>query len=116
MRPRVCILFPRHGFIIISSAFGEARNLQALYSAFPDGHHILDDYITQDDCVVTKGRFEGTHRGGFRGTAPTGAKVSFSVIHVDRFRDGKLVSHFGQPDMLALLRQIGAVKLEPTTK
>jgi predicted ester cyclase len=34
--------------------------------------------------------------------------VSAGVIHIDRFVDGLLVEHFGQLDMLGLLRQIGA--------
>ena len=90
--------------------FVQAQNLRALYGAFPDGHHLIDDCLIENDRCVTRCRFEGTHTGNFRDVKPTGTRISFTVVHIDRFRDGKLVEHFGQPDMLGLMRQIGAVR------
>jgi len=38
-------------------------------------------------------RFVGTQRAPFRGTAPTGATVEASVVHVDRVDGGLLGRH-----------------------
>ena len=40
------------------------------------------------------------------GIAPTGAKVSISGIHIDRFQGDMLVTHRGQLDMHRLYQQL----------
>jgi predicted ester cyclase len=80
---------------------------EIFFVGFPDGHHVIDDDLSDGDRVVTRCRFQGTHSGSFRGVPPTGTKISVGVIHIDRFRDGKLVEHVGQLDALGLLQQIG---------
>jgi predicted ester cyclase len=82
--------------------------LKSFFTGFPDGHHVIDAYLEEGDRVVTRCRFQGTHKGSFRGVAPTGSTISVGVIHIDRFRDGKLMEHVGQLDALGLLQQIGA--------
>ena len=82
------------------------HNQEAFYSGFPDGRHVIEDYLVDGDRFVTRCRFEGTHRGLFASIEPTGAEVSVGVIHIDRFRDGRLCEHHGQLDMLGLMQQI----------
>jgi predicted ester cyclase len=90
--------------------FHQAQNLRALYAAFPDGTHVLEEFLlAEGDRVVTRGRFEGTHKGPFRGIPASGERVSFAVVHIDRFEGEKLVEHIGQPDILSLMRQIKAL-------
>ncbi|MGH3447603.1 MAG: ester cyclase [Nocardioidaceae bacterium] len=84
------------------------RNQEAFYLGFPDGHHVIDDYLVNGQRLVTRCRFEGTHSGTFGEWSPTGTAVSVGVIHIDRFAREKLVEHRGQLDMLGLLQQIGA--------
>lgn len=89
--------------------FDPARSLLPLFAAFPDGRQVIHElWDAEGDRVISRGRFEGTHRGPFHGIAPTGAKVSFAILHIDRFREGKLIEHLAHPDLAALLRQIGA--------
>jgi ketosteroid isomerase-like protein len=48
------------------------------------------------------------------GTDPrTGKPVAIDVIDICRFKDGKLVEHWGVPDRFALLHQIGALPPTP---
>lgn len=82
-----------------------------MFAAFPDGKHVIEDAIAEGDRVVTKGTFSGTHRGELMGMPATGKAVSFSVIHIDRIVDGKVVEHWGQGDTPALMSQLGAVTL-----
>ena len=44
--------------------------------------------------------------GEFRGVAPTGAKISISGIHIDRFQGDTLVAHRGQLDLHGLMEQL----------
>ena len=97
--------------------FSEWRSgLQMFYVGFPDGHHVIDDFLVEDDRVATRCRFEGTHNGIFLGVPPSGKRVSAGVIHIDRFTEGKLVEHFGQLDLLGLMTQINALPGGPPNK
>ena len=82
---------------------------QAIRSAFPDLQLIIEDQIAEGDKVATRVTFQGTHRGEFRGAAPTGKEVRYSGIAIDRIVDGKVVEMWHIADTLALLRQIGAL-------
>lgn len=80
-----------------------------MFSAFPDGCHLLEEVIAEDDKVVTRGIFTGTHQGELMGIQPTGKQVKFSVVHIDRVVDGKIVEHWGQGDTFAMMQQLGVV-------
>ncbi|MGD1807907.1 ester cyclase [Dapis sp. BLCC M126] len=78
-----------------------------MFAAFPDGRHILEEVIVEGDQVVTRGIFQGTHQGELMGIPPTGKQVTFSVIHIDRVENGKIVEHWGQGDVQELMQQLG---------
>ncbi len=78
-----------------------------MFAAFPDGRHILSEVIAEGDKVVTRGIFSGTHQGELMGIPATGKQVTFSVVHIDRVVNGKIVEHWGQGDTLALMGQLG---------
>jgi predicted ester cyclase len=82
------------------------HRLQEFFTAFPDGRHELDEVLVDGSHGVSRCRFVGTHTGEFRGIAPTGAAVSVSGIHIDRFQGDMLVTHRGQLDMHGLFLQL----------
>jgi predicted ester cyclase len=45
----------------------------------------------------------------FFGVPPTGKTITVQAMNIYRLSDGKFVEERGQPDMLGLLQQIGAV-------
>ncbi len=81
-------------------------HLQEIFTAFPDGRHQLDEVLVDGSHGVSRCRFVGTHSGEFRGIAPTGAAVSVTGIHIDRFQGDMLVTHRGQLDMHGLYEQL----------
>ena len=58
---------------------------------------------------MTRGIFQGTHQGELMGIAPTRKRVTFSVIHIDRLENGKIVEHLGQGDVRSLMQQLGVM-------
>jgi predicted ester cyclase len=44
------------------------------------------------------------------GFPPTGKSFETDVMDVARFEDGKIVEHWGVPDQLGLLMQLGLMK------
>lgn len=80
-----------------------------LRAAFPDLHLILEDSIAEEDRVVNRWTFQGTHHGEFYGVPPTGKAVRISGIDIWRVEDGKIVENQQVVDNLGLLQQLGAV-------
>ncbi len=83
--------------------------IRTVHAAFPDWRHVIEDVIAEGDKVVVRQAVLGTHRGAFRGIAPTGRQIRQVGIDVMRIRDGKLVEHWGQYDWLGLFAQLGAL-------
>lgn len=80
-----------------------------MFTAFPDGRHTLEEVIAEDDKVITRGTFVGIHQGELMGIPPTGKQIKFSVVHIDRVVNGKIVEHWGQGDTFAMMQQLGVV-------
>jgi predicted ester cyclase len=88
---------------------GEAIAMRDLLTAaFPDLHAGIDDLIAEDDQVVARLTFTGTHQGEFRGIAPTGRAITFSAIRIYRLADGKIVGSWAVQDALGLISQLKA--------
>lgn len=81
----------------------------ALREAFPDLQVEISEQIAEDDKVVTRKTFNGTHGGPFLGLPATGSSVRFEVIDILTIRDRKICEHRVVLDKLGLLRQLGAI-------
>jgi predicted ester cyclase len=80
---------------------------QSFVDAFSDGRHEFDVVIAEGDTVATIGRYRGTHDGELMGFAPTGKHVDFTVMHIDRVADGRIVEHRGIGDINTMWAQLG---------
>lgn len=87
---------------------GLVDTLAQLSSSFPDHVHTIEAHVAQGDLVVLRMRLQATHRGEFRGTAPTGNPIDVSVYRTYRIAEGKIAEHWALLDTATLLRQIGA--------
>jgi predicted ester cyclase len=75
---------------------------ETLWTAFPDVEATIEDMIAESDSVSFRVTVRGTHEGEFLGVAPSGNQVSFSVQNIYRFRDGKVIERWSNPDMFGL--------------
>lgn len=82
----------------------------ALHRAFPDLHVAVDDLIAEDDRVVGRQTVTGTHRGDYMGLAPPGKSVSYNEIFIFRFADERVAEIWGVVDVLAQMKQLGAIR------
>ena len=74
--------------------------------AFPDLRLDLELTICEGDLVAYRWHGAGTHLGPFHNHPPTGRRVRFSAISINRIRDGLIVEEWVEVDNLGLLRQI----------
>jgi steroid delta-isomerase-like uncharacterized protein len=78
-------------------------------SGFPDIQWTLEEMIAEDDRVAARFTMHGTHQGSFFGVPPTGKTIAVQAMNFYRLSGGQFVEERGQPDLLGLLQQIGAV-------
>ncbi len=80
-------------------------------NGFPDIHFSIEDQIAKGDMVVTRWTFTGTHKGEFKGIAPTGKSVTATGITMGKIAKGKIIESWISWDSLGMMQQIGAVSL-----
>lgn len=82
-------------------------------SGFSDIQWTLEEMIAEDDKVAARFTMRGTHQGSFFGVPPTGKTIAVQALNFYRLSGGQFVEERGQPDLLGLLVQIGAVPSPP---
>jgi predicted ester cyclase len=78
----------------------------AIRSAVPDARYEVDDLIAEGDKVVVRWRLLGTHKGEFRGIAPTGRPIELKGVAIYRVENGKLMERWVVSDLYGALKQI----------
>ncbi|MFP4082346.1 MAG: ester cyclase [Candidatus Aminicenantes bacterium] len=89
--------------------------LKAYYSnthqAIPDLNATIDEIIIDGDKIVWTWTFMGTQSGVFHtplgDIPPTGNKVKFSGVAIDRLEEGKIVEEWVYFNLLDVLMQLG---------
>jgi steroid delta-isomerase-like uncharacterized protein len=80
--------------------------------AFPDIHWVIDEMVAEDDTVVSRFTWTGTHHATFLGIPSTGRKVSVKGVVIDRLADGKMADSRILMDTLGMMQQLGVVPKE----
>jgi len=106
--PSLSVQYPAMPQVIRGSkAFRKV--MENFRSAFPDSDLHIEEEIAEDDKVVIRWIFSGTHQGGLLGIPATGKKVKWTGITIYQIVDGKVMEEKGEEDFLGFLRQIGVV-------
>jgi steroid delta-isomerase-like uncharacterized protein len=87
----------------------QKKRLAGIRAAFPDIHLTVEDVIAEGDRVAFRMTLQGTHQGMFQGIPATNKQVMVTALDVIRIENGRISEHWGGPDMVAILQQIGAV-------
>jgi predicted ester cyclase len=78
-------------------------------TGFPDVKFTIDQMIGEGDYVATLVHGEGTQTGQFIEFPPSGKHAVWRSVGFFRIEDGKIAEHWGIPDLLGLLIQIGII-------
>jgi predicted ester cyclase len=82
-------------------------------TAFPDVVFNVTDLVAEGDKLCTYVIGEGTHEGPFMGVAPTGKRCRWAAFGINRYVDGRIKEHWGLPDLMGLMTQLGAIPPPP---
>jgi predicted ester cyclase len=91
-------------------ADGVKAVIASLRRAFPDFHLEIDDLAVDGDVVWLRMTGTGTNDGSFMGHAPTGRTMRTAVFDALRVEGGLIVEHWGVPDRLGTLFQLGLAR------
>ena len=108
----------------LESASGEPKSVEALReqvssetllehiemfeAAFPRYEMFIEDMIAEEDKVVVRARFRGTHQGEFAGLAPTGRTVEAAFIAIYQISGHNITDFWAQADAMSLMQQLGS--------
>ena len=82
-------------------------------TAFPDVVFNVTDLVAEGDKLCTYVIGEGTHEGPFMGVQPTGKRCRWAAFGINRDVDGRIKEHWGLPDLMGLMTQLGAIPPPP---
>jgi steroid delta-isomerase-like uncharacterized protein len=86
------------------------KQLLAMFrAAFPDQRVTIEDLVAEDDRVVNRSTYTGTHLGEFQGIPPTGKRFTIGGINVSRIANGRIVEDWTILDQLGMLQQLGVI-------
>jgi predicted ester cyclase len=83
--------------------------ISGFHAAFPDGQITIEQLIAEGDTVAARLTFHGTQTGQFQHIPPTGKTVTVPAQDMYRLVEGKIVEHWGGPNLLRLLQQLGVL-------
>lgn len=90
---------------------GAIEHIKGVKTTYPDLKLTIEKQIAEGDWVVTHLTARGTHLGTWIGMKPTGKKLEFTAINVDKIVDGKIVEHGGAANLLFPFLEAGVIKV-----
>jgi len=86
---------------------GAKETIATLNAWFSPFSLTVEDLVVDGDKVWARCRARGVNTGSIMGRPATGQPMEIDVIDIGRFKDGMLVEHWGVPDQLGMMSQIG---------
>lgn len=104
--------------VVDHGPLGERRGREALKeqmryirTAFAEFTATVDEIVGEGDVVAMRVTLRGVHEGEFMGIEPTGKAFEVQNSVFTRIENGQIAERWVQPDLLGLLRQVGAETL-----
>jgi predicted ester cyclase len=102
------------GFINYSAPAGMDNGLAGmayfftniLHAAFSNISVAVHDMVAEGNKVVTRKTITGTHTGTLMELLPTGRAITLSVIDIITVEEGKLTSHWGENNFMAVVQSL----------
>ena len=87
---------------------GSRQAFNMYFAAFPDLKLEIEQVIASGDHAVARWRATGTHKGEYKGIAPTNRQFNVRGCNVHEIRNGRIIKTVGYSNELVLMQQLGA--------
>lgn len=74
---------------------GMRQHIIDVRKTYPDLKMSIIRQYCDGDYIISEFIAEGTHEGEWLGMIPTGKKLTFTGVNIDKMTDGKIVEHGG---------------------
>ncbi len=98
-----------HNAVVGDGREANRRFWTAFFAALPDLSATVEDLVIAGDRVVGRFVYRGTHTGELLGIPASGNAVEMHSIDIWRVRDGMLVEHWDELNLMQVFQQIGAL-------
>jgi steroid delta-isomerase-like uncharacterized protein len=98
-----------HGAGIAPGREAAEEWLTMIGAAFPDMQLTFEDMIAEEDKVVVRSAFSGTHQGELFGIPATGKRVTRTSVIIFRLAKGEIVEGWYAANDLDLMQQLGVI-------
>lgn len=89
---------------------GMKQHFLAVRTTYPDLKMTVIRQYCDGDYVITEFVAEGTHKGEWLGMKPTGKKLSFLGVNVNKVINGKITEHSGSMNTFETLFEAEIIK------
>lgn len=88
---------------------GMKEHVKATKRTYPDYRMKILRQFCDGDYVVSEFVMEGTHKGEWIGIKPTGKRLVFTGVNIDKIIDGLIVEHGGAVNTFETLVEAGLI-------
>lgn len=99
--------------IIPAGLDGMRQHLTDVRKTYPDLKMTIIRQYTDKDTVISEFIAEGTHKGEWLGMKPTGKKLTFTGVDIDRIANGKIIEHGGAMNTFETLFEENIIQPTP---
>jgi steroid delta-isomerase-like uncharacterized protein len=92
--------------ISVQGREGFKEYMRTIRAAFPDFHNRIEELIAENDRVVARLTYTGTHQGEVLGIAPTSRKVSYAGVALFRVVENRIAEGWVLGDVHGLVQQL----------
>jgi predicted ester cyclase len=83
--------------------------ISGLHASLSDMNMTIEDIVATGDDVWVRARATARNDKPIMGRSATGRPIDIEVVDIIRFKDGRMVEHWGVADRLGMLQQLGLV-------
>ena len=88
---------------------GMKEHIKATKQTYPDYKMKIIKQFCDGDYVISEFIMEGTHKGEWIGIKPTGKRLVFTGINIDKITNGLIVEHGGAVNTFETLFEAGMI-------
>ena len=88
---------------------GAREHILGVRQVYPDIKLTIENQISEGEWVATIYSVTGTFKNEWLGIPPTGEKITYTGVNVDRLKDGKIIEHGGAANLLGPLLEAGVI-------
>ena len=89
---------------------GMKEHIKATKQTYPDYRMKITKQFCDGDYVISEFIMEGTHKGEWIGIKPTGKRLVFTGVDIDKVIDGLIVEHSGAVNTFETLFEAGMIR------